>query len=82
MMQSQIDAYREMTRLNKMREGQCINGSNPAKFECWLDSIDQATHISKRYLKKELMKKSDGVVHQTLSMMSSNWSDDDIIAKL
>ena len=28
------------------------------------------------------MKKSDGVVCQTLSMMGEHWSDDDVIAKL
>ena len=38
--------------------------------------------ITHRDLWKELMKKSDGVVRNTLSMMNVEWTDDDIIAKL
>ena len=87
--QSQIDAYKEMARTNKMREDNVLfnsievyDGTNPAKFERWLDSIDQAAHISKRDLRRELMKKSDGVVQQTLFMMTPDWSDDEVIGKL
>ena len=58
------------------------DGSNPAKFEKWIDSIDQATHITGRDLKKKLMKKSDGVMRNTLSMMDGQWTDDVIITKL
>ena len=45
--QSHIDAYSEMTRSNKMREDDALfdsievyDGSNPAKFEHCLDTID------------------------------------------
>ena len=58
------------------------NGSNPTKFEKWIDNIDQATHITGRDLRKELLKKSDGVVRNILSMMDARWTDDAIIAKL
>ena len=47
-----------------------------------MDSIDQATHITGRDLRKELLKKSDGVVRNTLSMMDVRWTDDAIITKL
>ena len=47
-----------------------------------MDSIDQATHITGRDLRKELLKKSDGIIRNTLSMMEGSWSDDDVIAKL
>ena len=57
------------------------NGSNPTKFEKWIDSIDQATHITGRDLRKELLKKSDGVVRNSLTMIDVMWSDDDITAK-
>ena len=56
--------------------------SNPTKFEKWIDSIDQATHITGRDLRKELLKKSDGVIRNTLLMMDERWMDDSIIAKL
>ena len=58
------------------------DGSYPAKFEKWIDSIDQATRITGRDLKKELLKKSAGVIRHTLSMMDNSWSDDAIITKL
>ena len=58
------------------------DGSNPAKFEKWMDSINQATCITGRDLRKELLKKSDGVIRNSLTMMDATWSDDDIIAKL
>ena len=51
------------------------NGSNPTKFEKWMDSINQATHITGRDLRKELLKKSDSVIRNTLSMMDDRWSD-------
>ena len=86
---SQMEAYQEMTRSNKMRDDDCLfdaievyDSSDPTRFACWLDSINQAACISKRNLRKELMKKSDGVVHQILSIMGEHWSDDDVIAKL
>ena len=70
---SQMEAYQEMTRFNKMRDDdhlfdaiEVYDGSDPTRFEHWLDSIDQVACISNRNLRKELMKKSDGVVHQTL----------------
>ena len=58
------------------------DSSNPAKFEKWIDTIDQATHITGRDLRKELLKKSDGVIRNTLLMMDNGWSDDAIITKL
>ena len=58
------------------------NGINPAKLEKWMDSIDQATCITGRDLKKELLKKSDGIVRNTLSMMEGDWTDNEVIAKL
>ena len=58
------------------------DGTNPAKFEKWIDSIDQGSHITGRDLKKELVKKSDRVIRNTLSMMNGRWSDDAIITKL
>ena len=56
--------------------------SNPASFECWLDDIDQVSSITNRDLRKELMKKSSGVLRQTLNMMDDTWTDDEVIAKL
>ena len=50
--EAQAVAYKEMTKTNKMRDDDTLfhsievyNGSYPKKFEKWLDSIDQATHI-------------------------------------
>ena len=87
--ESQINAYRELIRSNKMREDDTLfssietyDGSNPAVFEHRLDDINQASRITKRDLRKELMKKSGGVVRQTLNMMDNTWTDDDVIAKL
>ena len=67
--EAQAEVYKEMSRTNKMREDDalfnCIevnDRSNPAKFEKWMDSIDQATHITGRDLRKELLKKSNGVI--------------------
>ena len=87
--EAQAEAYREMSRTNKMRDDDALfdsievyDGSNPAKFEKWIDSIDQATCITGRDLRKELLKKSDGVIRNLLTMIDATWSDDDIIAKL
>ena len=87
--EAQATAYKEMTKTNKMRDDDALfhsievyDGSNPTKFEKWIDSIDQATHITGRDLRKELLKKSDGVIRNTLSMMDDRWTDDAIIAKL
>ena len=87
--EAQAAAYKEMTKSNKMRDDDVLfhstevyDGSNPTKFEKWIDSIDQATHIRGRDLIKELLKKSDGVIRNTLSMMDDRWSDDAIITKL
>ena len=80
--EAQAAAYKEMTKSNKMRDNDAVfhsievyDGSNPAKFEKWIDSIDQATHITFRDLRKELLKKSDGVIRNTLLMMGNGWSD-------
>ena len=87
--EAQAVAYKEMTKTNKMRDDDALfhsievyDGSNPTKFEKWIDSIDQATCITGRDLRKELLKKSDGVIRNTLSMMDERWTDDAIIAKL
>ena len=87
--EAQATAYKEMTKTNKMRDDDALfhsievyDGSNPRKFKKWIDSIDQATHITGRDLRKELLKKSDGVFRNTLSMMDERWSDNAIIAKL
>ena len=85
--EAQAAAYKEMTKTNKMRDNDALfhsievyDGSNP--IQVWIDSIDQATHITGRDLRKELLKKSDGVIRNTLSMMDNRWSDDAIIVKL
>ena len=87
--EAQAVAYKEMKKTNKMRDDNALfhsikvyEGSNPTKFEKWIDSIDQATRITGRDLRTELLKKSDGVVRNTLSMMDERWMDNDIIAKL
>ena len=87
--EAQAQAYRGMTKTNKMRDDDTLfhstevyDSSNSTKFEKWIDSIEQATHIIGRDLRKELMKKSDGVVRNTLSMVDDRWSDDAIFAKL
>ena len=71
--EAQAVAYKEMTKTNKMRDDDALfhsievyDGSNPTKFEKWIDSINQATHITGRDLRKELLKKSDGVIRNTL----------------
>ena len=57
--EAQAEAYKEMSRTNKMRDDDALfnsievyDGSNPAKFEKWIDSINQATHITGRDLRK------------------------------
>ena len=87
--EAQVDTYKEMSRTNKMRDDDTLlnsievyDRSNPTKFEKWIDSINQATRITGRDLRKELLKKSDGVIRNSLTMMDAMWSDDDIITKL
>ena len=53
--EAQAAAYKEMTKTNKMRDDNELfhsievhDGSNPTKFKKWIDSIDQATHITGR----------------------------------
>ena len=86
--EAQATTYMEMTKTNKMRDENALfhsievyDGPNPTKFEKWIDSIDQATHITGRHLRKEFLKKSDSVFRNTLSMMDDRWTDDAIIAK-
>ena len=86
--EAQAEAYKEMSRTNKMRDDDALfnsievyNRSNPAKFEKWIDSIDQTTCITGRDLRKELLKKSDGVIRNSLTMIDATWSNNDI-AKL
>ena len=80
--EAQAEAYREMSRTKKMRDddalSNCIevyDGTNSAKFEKWMDSIDQATCITGRDMRKELLMKSDGVIRNTLSIMEGDWRD-------
>ena len=87
--QSQMDAYREMTRSNQAREDDTLfagidvyDGEDPSKFEGWLDAVEQACNMTNRNLCKELMKKSSGAFRETLSMMNTAWTNDDIISKL
>ena len=62
--EAQAIAYKEMTKTNKIRDDDTLfhsiefyDGSNPTKFEKWIDSIDQATQITGRDMRKELLKK-------------------------
>ena len=87
--QSQMDAYREMTRSNQAREDDALfagievyNGEDPSCFEGWLDAVKQACNMTGRNLRKELMKKSTGAIRETLSLMNASWTDDDVISKL
>ena len=65
---SQIDVYQELTRSNKEKEHDALFTSIPVfdgdrtQCEQWLDDMDQATRISGRDLRTELIKKSTGVV--------------------
>ena len=64
---SQIDVYQELTRSNKEKEHDTLFTSIPVfdgdhtQCEQWLDNMDQATRISGRDLRTELIKKSTGV---------------------
>ena len=55
--QSQMDAYREMTCSNQVREDDalfaCIDvydGEDPSRFEGWLDAVEQACNMTDRNL--------------------------------
>ena len=87
--QSQMDAYREMTRSNQAREDDALfaginvyDGEDPSKFEEWLDAVEQACNMTDRNLCKELMKKSSGAIRETILMMSAAWTDKYVISKL
>ena len=87
--QPQMDAYREMTCSNQARENDALfagievyDGEDPSHFEGWLDVVKQACNMTDRNLRKELMKKSTGAIRETLSMMNTSWTDDNIISKL
>ena len=82
---SQIDVYQELTRSNKEKEHDALFISIPVfdgdrtQCEQWLDDMDQATRISGRNLRTELIKKSTGVVRQVIMMAHPDASDDDLI---
>ena len=82
---SQIEVYQELTRSNKEKEHNALFTSIPifdgdcAQCEQWLDDMDQATRISGRDLRTELIKKSTGVVRQVIMMAHPDASDDDLI---
>ena len=65
---SQIDVYQELTRSNKEKEHDALFTLIPVfdgdrtRCEQWLDDMDQATRISGRDLRTEMIKKSTGVV--------------------
>ena len=87
--QLQMDAYKEMTCSNQAREDDALFASievydeeGPSHFEGWLDAGEQACNMMDRNLRKELMKKSTGAIRETLSMMNTSWTDDDVISKL
>ena len=84
-----MDAYREMTCSNQVREDDALfagikvyNGEDPSHFEGWVDAVKQACNMTDRNLRKELMKKSTRAIRETLSMMNTSWTDDDVISKL
>ena len=84
-----MDVYREMTHSNQAREDDALfaginvyDGKDPSCFEGWLDAVEQACNMTDRNLRKELMKKSTRAIRETLSMMNTSWTDDDIIFKL
>ena len=82
---SQIEVYQELTRSNKEKEHDALFTSIPifdgdrTQCEQWLDDMDQATRISGRDLRTELIKKSTGVVRQVIMMAHPDASDDDLI---
>ena len=85
---SQIDVYQELTRSNKEKEHDTLFTSIPVfdgdhtQCEQWLDDMDQATRISGRDLRTELIKKSTGVVRNVIMMAHPDTSDDDLINML
>ena len=55
--QSQMDAYREMTRSNQARKDDALfagievyDGEDPSRFESWLDAVEQACNMTDRNL--------------------------------
>ena len=82
---SQIDVYQELTRSNKEKEHNALFTSIPVfdgdctQCEQWLDDMDQATRISGRDLRTELIKKSTGVVRNIIMMAHPQASDDNLI---
>ena len=82
---SQIEVYQELTRSNKEKEHDALFTSIPVfdgdrtQCEQWLDDMDQATRISGRDLRTELIKKSTDVVRQVIMMAHPDASDDDLI---
>ena len=82
---SQIDVYQKLTRSNKEKEHDALFTSIPVfdgdrtQCEQWLDDMDQATRISGRDLRTELIKKSTGVVRNVIMMAHPDASDDDLI---
>ena len=85
---SQINVYQELTRSNKAKEHNALFTSIPVfdgdrtQCEQWLDDMDQATRISGRDLRTELIKKSTGVVRNVIMMAHPDTSDDDLINML
>ena len=87
--QSWMDAYKEMTHSNQAREDDALfagievyDREGPSHFEGWLDAVEQACNMTDRNLRKELMKKSTGAIRETLSMMNTSWTDDNVISRL
>ena len=85
---SQLNVYQELTRSNKEKEHDALFTSIPVfdgectQCEQWLDDMDQATRISGRDLRTELIKKSTGVVRKVIMMADPDTSDDDLINML
>ena len=82
---SQIYVYQELTKSNKEKEHDALFTLIPVfdgdctQCEQWLDDMDQATRISGRDLRTELIKKSTGVVRNVIMMAHPDASDDDLI---
>ena len=83
---SQIDVYQELTRVHTRRKNTMpCSPRSPSLMEIiprceqWLDNMDQATRISGRDLRTELIKKSTGVVRQVIMMAHPDASDDNLI---
>ena len=76
---------KNLTRSNKEKEHDALFTSIPVfdgdrtQCEQWLDDMDQATRISGRDLRTELIKKSTGVVRNVIMMAHPDASDDDLI---